>query len=131
MTGITEEELKSFVHPSSMRTYQRTSASEQARILKWVPRLQQMSDSDFVIECASRVIDSAIMNRFRGNAWGIHARADICDDEAKRRHQLAGHDTDCRGSNLYTRGHNEALRSQRHAVRPLISCTCGHGPKVQ
>lgn len=86
-----------------------------------------MSDSDFVIECASKILDSAIMNGSRHNASGTHAQADICHDEAKRRHQLAGHDAECRGSDLYTKGHNEAMRSQGHAVRPLTPCTCGKG----
>lgn len=34
MSGMTESELESFVHPSSMGMYRRASASEQAKILE-------------------------------------------------------------------------------------------------
>lgn len=137
MSGLAEDELKSldtlmsFASSVSVNGFNRAPLRDRIKILRWVTTLQEMSDEHFVIECTSRILDSAIMNRFRGNASGIHARADICDDEAKRRHQLAGHTADCRGADLYARGYNQALRSQGHPVQSLMPCTCGHGPKVQ
>lgn len=125
MTGITEEELESSVSAVSMNGYRRAPKSEQPKILEWVAHLRQMPDRDFVTECASKILDSAIMNGYRGNAWGVHARADICADEADRRHQLAGHDADCRGATLYSEGYNVARQSQRHSRQPLSPCTCG------
>jgi hypothetical protein len=126
MAGITEEELESSVSTVSMNGYRRAPKSDQPKILEWVAGLRQMPDRDFVAECASKILDSAIMNRFpRINGWGTHARADICADEADRRHQLAGHDADCRGATLYSEGYNAARRSQGHPAEPLNPCTCG------
>jgi hypothetical protein len=65
------------------------------------------------------------MNGFRGNAWGEHARADICADEGQRRHRKAGHDASCRGDTLYIKGYNQVLREQRHQPGPDNPCTCG------
>lgn len=125
MGGITEEELESSISSSSMGAYRRASSDERLKILEWVPELRQMSDKAFVIECTSRILDSALMNGYRGNAWGTHARADICYDEAQRRHEEAGHDASCRGDTLYTEGHNKALTSQDHKAKPVSPCTCG------
>lgn len=126
MTGVTEEELEAYVSPSSINAYRKAPESDQPRILEWVADLRRMSDEDFAAECASKILDSAIMNRFpRTNGWGTHARADICADEADRRHRIAGHDPDCRGANLYAKGYNRALRSQGHQVEPTNPCTCG------
>lgn len=125
MAGVTEEDLESFVSTVSMNGYRQAPKSDQPKILEWVAELQQMSDKDFVTECASKILDSAIMNRFsRINGWGAHARADICADEADRRHQLAGHSVDCRGATLYSEGYNAARQSQGYPREPLSPCTC-------
>ncbi|MFE0472694.1 hypothetical protein ACFW2V_13865 [Streptomyces sp. NPDC058947] len=125
MGGITEEELESSISSSSMGAYRRAPSYDQPQILEWVSELREMSDEAFVVECASRILDSAIMNGYRGNAWGAHARADICHDEAQRRHEKAGHDASCRGDTLYSEGHNKALTSQGHKTNPVSPCTCG------
>jgi hypothetical protein len=125
MTSITEEELESSISVVSMQNYRRAPGYDKPKIREWVPQLREMPDREFVIECASRILDSAIMNGYRGNAWGTHARADICADEGRRRHQEAGHDASCRGDTLYTKGYNQALREQRHQPGPATPCTCG------
>lgn len=126
MAGITEKELESSISAVSMNGYRRAPKSDQPKILEWVAELRQMSDEEFVTECASKILDSAIMNGFpRINGWGSHARADICADEGDRRHQLAGHDADCRGATLYSEGCNAARRNQGHSSEPLNPCTCG------
>lgn len=124
---MTEEELRSSISPVSMREFRQAPDWEREDILRWVPQLRRMSDADFVDECAHRILDSALLGNFRGNAWGAHARADICADEASRRHQEAGHAPDCQGSTLYTEGHNKALVSQGYAPGPKAPCTCGAG----
>lgn len=125
MNTLTEEELESSVSAASMNSYRAAPEYDKPKILEWVATLRQMPDEDFVSECASKILDSAIMNGFRGNAWGHHARADICGDEADRRHRLAGHGAECRGSTLYSEGYNAALKSQGHPIQPPTPCTCG------
>lgn len=125
--ALTEGELEAYISDVSMRNYRRSPDWDKSKILAWAAGLPEMSDADFVTECASRILDSAIMNRFRGNSWGTHARADICADESGRRHQAAGHTPDCRGENLYSKGHNAALKSQGHAPASPAPCTCGRG----
>lgn len=125
MAGITEEELESSISSVAMDWYRRSPDEDRVKILEWVPKLREMTDEDFIIECSSRILDSAIMNRFPSMASGSHARADICADEGDRRHQLAGHASDCRGATLYSKGYNAARQSQRHAKKPLAPCTCG------
>lgn len=125
MGGLTEEELEASVSTVSMGSYRRAPGWDQPKILEWVPRLRQMPDEEFVLECSSKILDSAIMNRFKGDAaWGSHARADICVDEAQRRHQTAGHAADCRGDNLYSKAMNQVRKSQGHAPNPPVPCTC-------
>jgi hypothetical protein len=126
--GLTEVELETVISKVSMESYRRAADWDKPKILEWVPKLQEMSDEDFVTECTLRILDSAIMNG-RRDAWGTHARADICADEAMRRHRAAGHDDECRGENLYSEGYNQALKSQGHAVQPPTPCTCGHKEK--
>lgn len=126
MAEITEEELEASISSVSMDSYRRAPKSDQPKILEWVVELRQMSDERFITECASKILDSAIMNRSsRMNGWGSHARADICADEGDRRHQLAGHEEECRGATLYMKGYNAARQSQRHSKQPLAPCTCG------
>jgi hypothetical protein len=125
LTPFTEEELEAAIDSVSMGYYRRASEHDKAKIRSWLPGLQAMSDKDFVVEAASRILDSAIMNGYRGNASGIHAMADICQDEAARRHQAAGHAADCRGSDLYSRAYNLARTNQGHKATFLAPCTCG------
>jgi hypothetical protein len=127
--ALTEAELEAAVSAVSMIGYRRASSQDKAKILAWVPLLQEMPDEEFVMECAGRILDSAIMNGYRGNAWSTHARADICADEASRRHQAAGHSPDCRGATLYSQGYSVAMKNQGHSPQPPAPCTCGREEK--
>lgn len=125
-TPLTEEELEAIVSSVSMNNYRRAPNWDKLKILEWVPLLQRMPDEEFVIECAVKILDSVIVTGYRGNGWGTHARADICADEADRRHQAAGHAPECRGTTLYGQGHNAAMKNQGHTPQPPVPCTCGH-----
>lgn len=123
---LTEEELADLIGPVSLGYFRRAPDWDKPKILAWVPQLRAMTDKDFVAQCSLSILDSAIVERFQGNHWGTHARADICHDEAKRRHQLAGHDGDCRGSDLYVKGYNRARQGQGHSTEEPTPCTCGY-----
>lgn len=116
--------LGDWISSVSEGSYQKAPDYDRPEILAWATGLRDMSDEDFITECANRILDSAIMNGSRLNGWGAHARADICADEADRRHREAGHTLDCRGETLYGRGHRRALQSQGHKPQPPASCTC-------
>jgi len=125
---MTEGELEAFVSSVSMGAYRRTPEWDQPKILEWAAKLQDMPDDEFLNECSQKILDSAIMNRFSmDSAWGAHARADICADEARRRHEAAGHTSSCRGDTIYTEGLRRAYRSQGHAAPKVHPCTCGKG----
>lgn len=89
-------------------------------------RLPTLSDTDFVDEAASAIYESASTARFNGFEH-LHARASMAYAESRRRHQAAGHDPACRGSNLYDRAYNRAVTDAGQGglrTRPE-SCTCG------
>lgn len=129
---LTEEELADFISPVSLGYFQRATPSDKAKILAWIPELRAMSDRDFIVECSSAILESAVAGRFRvGNYSGTHARADICHDEAKRRHQADGHGAECRGDTLYVKGYNRALKDQGHATDEPRPCTCGRQQEAE
>ncbi|MEV5279640.1 hypothetical protein ACFYMW_25240 [Streptomyces sp. NPDC006692] len=120
----TDLDLEQVLGPTAMREYRNAEDWDQAKIRQWAARLQSMPDSEFVSECASKVLDSALVMSFKGNWEGTHARASACWHEAARRHRAAGHDSFCHGDTLYSDGHNRAVVSQGHSPSPVSACTC-------
>lgn len=129
ITEMPEDQLADAIGPTAMREYNAAADWDKPKIRTWIVRLRAMSDHEFVGECGSTILSSAIMQRFRGNHEGVHARASACHTEAERRHTAAGHDPDCHGDNLYDRGYRNAMRSQGHSTRPPAKCTCGKDGK--
>lgn len=124
---LSQAELEAFLGPTGTAEYRGAPEWDQPMIRKWIPELQGMSDEDFVAECASKILDSAMVGSkgFKGNWEGVHARATACYREAKRRHEGAGHAPSCSASTLYSQGMNRARKSQGHAPESLYPCTCG------
>lgn len=122
---MTGKELEEFLGPVAYREYSDAPEWDKVKIRKWAISVQGMSDAEFITESASRIHDSVLMERFRGNYEGIHARASACHYEARRRHRAAGHSPECRGSNLYAKGHDEVMRGQGYAPNEVSPCTCG------
>lgn len=123
-----DETLEVIIGPIAMREYTAAPEWDQPKIREWAAGLQTLSAEKPIAECASKILDSALVIRFKGNWEGTHARASACYHEASRRHHAAGHDPACTGGNLYTEGFNRALRSQGHATRLPYPCTCATVP---
>jgi hypothetical protein len=127
MVEMTREQLEEIIGQVAMGEYEAAPDWDKPKIEEWAAGLSALSDKDFVLECSSKIYDSALLQRFRGNHEGTHCRATACYTEAERRHREAGHAEDCRGSSLYSEGHNLALRTAGHATSEPYPCTCGKG----
>lgn len=126
MTELTDEQLEEVLGATGWKEYGQAPDWDQPKIRTWASTLAGLSDEAFAGECATRILDSAGAQRFKGNWEGDHARASACYTEAKRRYAAAGH-VECRGDSLYTAGFNRAFRSQGHTPSPWMDCTCGVG----
>lgn len=120
-----EEELEKIIGRVALTEYKQASDRERDEIREWANKLQAMSDSDFVSDATSRILESARVSSWSGNWEGIHARASACYTEAKRRHKGKGHAEDCYGDNLYTMAFNRAYRSQGYTPGEPSPCICG------
>jgi hypothetical protein len=123
---VNENELKEFLGVVGFQRYSEAPDSDQPKIVEWCQKLAVMTDSEFIMETASRILDDAIMQSFpRFNNNGTYARSDGCFEESKRRFAKAGHAKNCDATTLYDLGLNSALRNQGHKTKPVRPCECG------
>ncbi|MBD3004646.1 hypothetical protein [Streptomyces sp. 5-10] len=126
MKELPEDQLAGLLGPVGIREYQQAPDYDKPKIREWLAGLSEMPDSDLIVETASHILDDAIMRSFpRQNSYGIGCRVTACYEEAKRRHVAAGHDKECRGETLYSKGHAHAMRNQGHNPGERAVCTCG------
>ncbi len=88
------------------------------RLAEYRGRLERMTNARLVQECGMRILDAAVMARFRSNDGWCDDQADACYDEARRRGN----------PDLYQRGYNSAVRSQGHdGMVGDVSLPVSHG----
>lgn len=119
---MSEQELEGVIGRVALMEWRNAPTWDRGKIVTWAAGLHDLPDKDFRAECASRILDSAIMQGFKGNYEGIHARATACHTESERRHEAVRHNPACRAQSLYELGYNDALRSQGHAWEPSPPC---------
>ncbi len=124
MSEMTDEKLAEILGQTAMREYEQAPDWDKTKIREWAAELVLMSDEDFEDECASKIYDSALMQRFKGNHEGTHCRASACYEESVRRFKFS-HDEECRGDSLYKKGFNRAYRTGGHTPDEPRACTCG------
>lgn len=121
---MTDEELNEIIGPLAMNYY--TSGPEYAHkeVKSFARSIREADDNEFVTMTSGAILESAMVNSFRGNFGHLHAMADGAAHEADRRHQAAGHDKECRGDNLYSVAYARAYRSQGHTPSDPVPCSC-------
>lgn len=124
MTPELLAELEPIVGQVALRELESAKPIYTDSLITWARLLHTISDPALIAECESTIYDSALAQSFRGNWEHAHFKASACYTEARRRHIASGHTDECRGDTLYSKGYGRVMRSEGHAVRPAVSCTC-------
>lgn len=123
------KKLEEFLGPVGIREYRNAKEWDKPKIEKWCDELAAADTREFILMVSSAILDDALMGNMRDYNSGYGARTTAGFQEAKRRHMANGHDKRCRGATLYTKAHDNAMRSQGHTPRQHIDCSCEKGEK--
>jgi hypothetical protein len=124
-------DLADLIGPVAFREFENAPDWAKEKLRAWCERVPALSDNELLDEAASAILESAMVNSWRGNWDHLHCRATVVFRESGRRHRAAGHADNCAGDTLYSIAFARSWRSQGHPADayPPKDCTCGRGTR--
>jgi hypothetical protein len=120
----TVEDIKRIAGPVAAQEYETAEDIYKPELAEWAARLQGLTDEELRAEAGTAILNSAVVQKFRGNWEHEHFKATAAYWESKRRHTAAGHDKGCRSGTIYALAYNDVARSQGLSQAPEGSCDC-------